>query len=341
MRPHERWTGTTLGASRDALLFFRGQGGPGAWYRLSTSSAESFMAGIVELFGYSPQDQSPTARQARLSLHCPFIGEACTKKLGDGEISGACTIESARSGPVMCCPVRLYAHHYQILLDVARIAFGDGIPLLPAGRVTSSVGERIAVLDKRCSSEFRLPARGGCDVDWVLARISPSGQLVDFVAVQVEAIETKGNYRAEQTAHMSGQNFIGRSTAQPNWEPVNTAILPQLIYKGHVLRQEPLCLKGLFFVCPTPVYKKVLQRLGGEPSPYPLQPGTLTILWYDLGPPVLPGRTRDLVPAGRLTTSVDQVALAFSAPRYPPPPQFFESVIRAQLSSPDLGKGTS
>ena len=40
------------------------------------------------------------------------------------------------------------------------------------------------------------------------------------------------------------------SNAGMNWENVNKRILPQLIYKGHVLRREELCRKGLFFVCP-------------------------------------------------------------------------------------------
>lgn len=293
------------------------------------------MASIIEFFGYSPGDKSEAAQQARANRECPFLGERCTKTLRDGQISGACTMKPATSGPVICCPIRLYAGNYQILLDVARIAFGPDIPLLPAAKMALSTGERIAVFGKRWGKELRLPTRGragGYSVDWVLARVSASGDLVDFVAIEVQSIDTTGNYQAERTAYINEQPFMGRSTANLNWENVNKRILPQLIYKGHVLRQEPLCQKGLFFVCPTPVYQKFNQRLGGDLAPYPLQPGTLTILWYDIGPPVSAGQSRDLVPVGRFTTTVDQVALAFTAPKRLPPPQSYESAIRAELS---------
>jgi hypothetical protein len=116
-----------------------------------------------------------------------------------------------------------------------------------------------------------------------------------------------------------------------NWENVNKRILPQIIYKGHVLRQEPLCQKGLFFVCPTPVYRKIDERLGSNLRPYPLQPGSLTIMWYDVGAPVAPGNIRDLNSIGRFTTTIDQVALAFTAPSNLPPPQVYEQAIRAEL----------
>jgi hypothetical protein len=100
---------------------------------------------------------------------------------------------------------------------------------------------------------------------------------------------------------------------------------------GHVLRQEPLCQKGLFFVCPTPVYKKISERLGGGLRPYPIQPGSLTILWYDVGPEVTGGRQRELTSVGKFTTTIDQVALAFTAPNNLPPPQVYENAIRASL----------
>lgn len=290
---------------------------------------------IVEFFGYSPQDLSDPARQARTNRHCPFLSAQCLKTLNDGEISGACTLKPVNAGPVICCPIRLYAQSYQILRDVARIAFGPDIPLISATDIDSRTGEAIAVFGKRWGKELRLPTRGkggAYFVDWVLAHINASGDLIDFVAVEVQSIDTTGNYRAERAAHLQEQPFMGTSTAGFNWENVNKRILPQIIYKGHVLRQEPLCQKGLFFVCPTPVYQKINQRLGGGLRPYPIQPGALTILWYDIGPPAPVGITRNLVPVGQFTTTVDQVALAFTSPSNLPPPQVYENAIRAELS---------
>lgn len=79
---------------------------------------------IIELFGYSPTDQSPAAKKARKNLECPFLGQTCTKTLSDGTISGMCTLKPMTSGPVICCPVRLYAEDYKVLKDVAVQVFG-------------------------------------------------------------------------------------------------------------------------------------------------------------------------------------------------------------------------
>ncbi len=289
---------------------------------------------IIEFFGYSPQDKSVSAREGRANLHCPFLGRQCVKTLNDGEISGACTLKPVTGGPVICCPIRLYANNYEILHDIARIAFGPAIPLISAKNIASHTGECIAVFGKRWGKELRLPTRGRSGayfVDWVLARISASGDLVDFVAVEVQSIDTTGNYRAERATYLKEQPFTGASTAGFNWENVNKRILPQIIYKGHVLRQEPLCQKGLFFVCPTPVHQKINQRLGGGLRPYPIQPGALTILWYDIGPPASAGEIRNLAAVGQFTTTIDQVALAFTAPSNLPPPQVYENAIRAEL----------
>ena len=102
---------------------------------------------------------------------------------------------------------------------------------------------------------------------------------------------------------MRGKAFKGSSEAGLNWDNVSKRILPQLIYKGHVLRQEPLCNKGMFFVCPTPVYDRVRERLGGDMRPYHFQPGSLTFCWYDLGSETAPGQQRELVHQGNFTTT--------------------------------------
>jgi len=289
---------------------------------------------IIEFFGYSPEDRSPVAIEARRNLNCPFLGRQCVKTLSDGLISGACTLKPTNGGPVICCPIRLYANNYKVLHDVARVAFGPVIPLLPASGITADTGECVAVFGKGWGRELRLPTRGKSGayfVDWVLAHLSAEGDLINFVAVEVQSIDTTGNYREERETYLKEEAFAGKSTAGFNWENVNKRILPQIIYKGHVLRQEPLCQKGLFFVCPTPVYGKISERLGGGLRPYPIQPGSLTIMWYDIGPAVEPGNRRELVAGGQFTTTIDQIALAFTAPSNLPPPQVYENAIRASL----------
>jgi hypothetical protein len=293
---------------------------------------------IIEFFGYNPEDRSRIALEARRELRCPFLERQCVKTLSDQLVSGACTLKPNNGGPVICCPVRLYANNYEILRDVARVSFGPVLPLVSGNAVTKQTGECIAVFGKGWGKELRLPSRGKRNgksgayfVDWVLAHLSAARELIEFVAVEVQSIDTTGNYRKERETYLQEVSFQGKSTAGFNWENVNKRILPQIIYKGHVLRQEPLCHKGLFFVCPAPVYSKISERLGGGLRPYPLQPGSLTIMWYDIGEPVDAGGIRQLISVGQFTTTIDQVAHAFTAPSNLPPAKVYENAIKASL----------
>lgn len=291
---------------------------------------------IVELFGFSPADSSREAADHRAKLRCPFLRDRCTKTLSDGTVSGVCTVKQVNSEPIICCPVRLYAKDYQILLEIAQEAFGPKVRLVSgveSARLNHD-GMNVVVFGKRWGRELHLPQRAGIGsyfVDWLLALISPSGALQEFVAVEVQAIDTTGNYRAERAAHMTGQLFTGLSKAGVNWENVSKRILPQLIYKGHVLRRERLCSKGLFFVCPKQVKDKIIQRLGGSLLDYGLQPGAMTFRWYELGGDLGQGSHRDVLFAGQLTTTVDQVATAFTSPTNLPDAGVYQKAIESEL----------
>lgn len=293
---------------------------------------------IVEFFGYSPGDASREASLARREKRCPFIQDICQKTLSDGAISGVCTLKPKTSGPVICCPYRLYAEDYRILSDVAKTAFGGEVALFPgkaAKTAKAAVGTiKVAVFGKRWGKELRLPNRGrsgGYFVDWVLVRLDAKDELVDFVAVEVQSIDTTGNYQQERLTYLRGEFFAGQSTAGFNWENVNKRILPQIIYKGHVLRRERLCRHGLFFVCPKPVYDRIRERLGGNLLAYQPQPGALSLMWYDVDDKAQEGKTRELKLIGKFTTTVDQVALAFTSPSNLPDENVYEAAIRALL----------
>lgn len=300
------------------------------------------MANILEFFGYDPRDTSPEAARARDLLECPFLRSTCIKQLHDGSPSGACTlVRSKADSSVIICPIRLYANGYQVLKDVALQAFEEDLTLVAGSRL-AEFGERypekpcIVVFGHRWGKELRLPSRsknrgGAYFVDWILAHIGPKGDLVGFVAVEVQSIDTTGNYREERKAHLAGVPFSGRSTANLNWENVNKRILPQIIYKGHVLRREPLCHKGLYFICPTVVYERIAERLGGKLDEIHPHPGSVTIMWYDVGLAVPSGQIRSLRLVGNSTVTVDTIALAFTAPSNLPPHRVYEKAIREEL----------
>lgn len=65
----------------------------------------------------------------------------------------------------------------------------------------------------------------------------------------------------------------------------------------------------------------------------PNQPGSLTFKWYDVGPEVPPGHIRALEAGGQFTTTIDQVALAFTAPSNLPPAGVYQEAIELELKS--------
>jgi len=247
-------------------------------------------ATIYEFFGFKSGDCSENAREAVGEELCPFVSERCEKIFNDGVVSGVCSVKPITSGPVICCPIRLYADEYKILRDISLKAFGESLQLVKGQDAISYARKNdsacVAVFGKRKGGELRLPqksGRGSYFVDWILAKIDELGKLIEFVAVEVQTIDTTGNYRnGYESLKESGE--VVKTTAGLNWENVSKRILPQLIYKGQVLQREELCRKGLFFVCPEPVYRRIMARLGGQDGlvRYSLQPASITFHAYDL-----------------------------------------------------------
>lgn len=205
-------------------------------------------------------------------------------------ISGVCAIrqKSAGSPSVICCPNRIYAEEYKMLRTIASKAFKTTLNLY-AGRVAvakaKKEGGAIAVFGHGWGGELRLPQRQGTGsyfVDWVMARLDEDGALQEFTAIEVQTIDTTGSYGNAQKALRKNRTIV-TDTVGLNWENVSKRIIPQLIYKGQVLQREELCRTGLYFVCPTPVYNRVLKRLGGKSAipAFPMQPAAIHFVAYD------------------------------------------------------------
>ena len=106
------------------------------------------------------------------------------------------------------------------------------------------------------------------------------------------------------------------------WENVSKRIIPQIIYKGQVLQREELCRTGLYFVCPTPIYKRVLNRLGGKDKipAFPTQPAAIHFVAYDYAATFAETPSGATVPLDILEehcTTVYKVQEAFSAVSLP------------------------
>lgn len=282
---------------------------------------------ISEFFGYKAEDASTIALNTANSQICPFLGSPCTKVLSrDHLISGVCSVRQKTEGSpsVICCPIRIYAEDYKMLHLISRQAFGRDFGLY-AGRAAveraRAEGGSIAVFGHGWGGELRLPQRAGTGsyfVDWVLARLDENGELAEFTAIEVQTIDTTGNYREARTALLENRSVIS-DTVGLNWENVSKRIIPQLIYKGQVLQREDLCRTGLFFVCPKAVYDRVLNRLGGrERIPtFPTQPASIHFVAYDYTEPPRDGSITQLGVVEEHCTTVYKVQEAFSSMNLP------------------------
>jgi len=280
------------------------------------------MAGsIFEFFGYRAADSSRAAREAASTYYCPFIDDMCDKTLNDGSISGVCSIKPIKGPAVICCPNRMYMNNHRMLLEIANYAFGSHAGLVPGNqaRVVAANNETavIGVFGKRWGGELRLPKKSGHGnyfVDWILALVSKEGKLEEFVAVEVQTMDTTGNYRNGRDELLKGNRTDIKTSVGINWENVSKRILPQLIYKGQVLQREKSCRRGLFFVCPKPVLDRIHDRLGGALPSFPAERASITFVAYDYdNKPRLPdGVPIPLKIVDILPTSVEKLKEAFS-----------------------------
>jgi hypothetical protein len=250
-------------------------------------------------------------------------------------------VKPPNSDEVVVCPDRLYAEKFRILREAAEVAFGPQLCLIGPKDVHSTQGEqnRVVVFGKRWGKELQVPknanSAGGYSADWILARVDAGGSLQEFVPIEVQTMDTTGSYQAEwhRLWGLKPPRGVTLKSSGINWENVNKRIMPQLLTKGNVFGREPLCQKGLFFVCPTPVYNRLLGRLGSALSSWPMRPGSLTFRWYSLGAAKQPGTIRPLRMDGQFTTTVENLKEAFNSTLSLPAMGVMGATIQAALES--------
>tara|TARA_Y100001934_G_scaffold160207_1_gene191274 strand:+ start:922 stop:1326 length:405 start_codon:yes stop_codon:yes gene_type:complete len=128
------------------------------------------------------------------------------------------------------------------------MAFGKRTPLVLENNSPPANRDFAIPLGQKQGKEIRVPFQKGSggskfSVDWIIARVSPKGKLLEFIATEVQTIDTTGNYQRQfwdiATEHSPGTiaNFEepARASSSFNYENVNKRILPQLITKGHIL----------------------------------------------------------------------------------------------------------
>ncbi|MDJ0004332.1 NotI family restriction endonuclease [Rhodococcus fascians] len=305
------------------------------------------MAGeIYEWFGFRAADRSVLARESADAKRCPFVDGPCTKT------GGVCSVKLHQSQEIVpVCPKRLYFRGHEFLREIAQEAFSgldlilapDGLPnLLPGSDLKTARSEhgkfRAGAFGQGWAAEIRLPAaiKGGArySVDFTVVAVDETSELVSFVLVEVQTIDTTGSYKVSLDA-LNDDREIVSSNIGMNWENVNKRILPQLIIKGLMLQAERFCKTGIYFATPESVYRRLVLRLGGEDRlrQIPKQPGSITFMRYrhDIEAASLPGA---VVPLKRLpdtTISTSDMSLAFITPQNLPPGGAFEQEILKKI----------
>lgn len=181
---------------------------------------------ISEIFGYGVEDLSEEARKTRAGKHCPFRDSPCTKSSKTDPI-GICSLSDGDEAASLC-PVR-FIENDRIFNDAARIAFGEGASfgIFPEVRILKIEGED-GERDRKIGK-----------VDYVLGRIN-SGQVVDFAAVEVQAVYFSGgetrspmNYFLEH-----GELDLANSDRRPDFRSsAQKRLVPQLQLKVPVFRR--------------------------------------------------------------------------------------------------------
>ncbi|WP_188078838.1 NotI family restriction endonuclease [Rhodococcus sp. ANT_H53B] len=306
------------------------------------------MAGeIYEWYGYRSADRSPEAFTAALEKSCPFVGGRCTKQ------GGVCSVKLHASQEITpVCPKRLYFEHFKVLKTIANEAFRkfelvrelDGSPTLIAGsalrhqKSTRPGMYRVAVFGQGWGAEIKLPPAviGGSrySVDFTLVVVDDQSNLCEFVPVEVQTIDTTDSYKISLAALRDDREIVP-SRVGLNWENVNKRILPQLIVKGLMLQAEEKCSKGMYFVTPESVFKRILARLGGESRlrKLPNQPGSITFFRYqhDIGAASPQGYVVPMRKEMSLTISTSDMSLAFISPQNLPPVGAYEAEIAQKI----------
>lgn len=295
------------------------------------------MSRIYEFFGYRATDCSEIALKEAATFNCPFLHRKCTKSLKVGP-SGACALENT-TDKVICCPNRLYSDDYQLLRSISERAFGKSLNLY-AGRAAVDKakieGGAIAVFGHNWGGELPLPNRKGTGnyfLDWVIVLLDDQGEIVEFTAIEVQTIDTTGNYQADRASLLKDRTRTN-VVAGFNWENVNKRIIPQIIYKGQVLQRETKCRKGLFFVCNKPVFDRVLDRLGGKVKlpKFPPQPASITFVAYDYVECTNRHPDGQILPLGIVDehcTTVYKIQEAFSALDLPEEDVYLKAIQRS------------
>jgi hypothetical protein len=182
---------------------------------------------IAEAFGYPVDNLSQEAQDHRRGKLCPFHNSAginCTKNSATDPL-GVCSIFDNQKLAVTC-PIRLRENRLAIA-DAARFFFPNNSPYV--------------VLTEVRLNDVNGKSAGNIDI--VLAQIDENQRVVDFGAVEIQAVYITGNISRvfkeymRDPANNHAMEWPKKNYPKPDYlSSSRKRLAPQLLYKGGILQ---------------------------------------------------------------------------------------------------------
>ena len=182
---------------------------------------------LAEVFGFPPNNQHEVAKRHRTKRLCPFNNKSpgCTKDKANNPL-GVCSISHPEC-PVITCPIR-FREDWIIANDAADFFF-------------DSSTKWTALTEVRLDDH---EGKSAGNVDMVLVAHNDNGKILDFGAVEIQAVYISGNARKPFAYYMKNPNENGDMdwTNQPNFprpdylSSSRKRLAPQLLFKGGILK---------------------------------------------------------------------------------------------------------
>jgi hypothetical protein len=181
---------------------------------------------LAEVFGFPADNLSSEAAHYRKNRLCPFNNKvpSCTKDKANNPL-GVCSIYEGEDVAITC-PVR-FRQDWLIAVDAAAFFFAEGTAWTSL-------------------TEIRLNDRNGKsagNIDIVLISYDDQGQILDFGALEIQAVYISGNVRTpfefymEDPSNRYAMDWTDRrDSPRPDYlSSSRKRLAPQLIYKGGIL----------------------------------------------------------------------------------------------------------
>jgi len=197
---------------------------------------------LAEVFGHLLTDQSTSANRYRAGRLCPFNNKVpnCTKDKAKNPL-GVCSILHDES-PAITCPIR-FREDWLISDDAASFFFKKGThwSSLTEVRLNDANGKSAG------------------NIDVVLVSYDKNGKVLDFGALEIQAVYISGNVRDPFEYYMMDTKARAQMdwSTQPNYprpdylSSSRKRLAPQLLFKGGILhswgRKSAVALNKSFF----------------------------------------------------------------------------------------------